>query len=109
MHLDPPRAAGHPVRKRRVQRDGLRIIAPVMPADSASLYAALLARDRRFDGRFLVGVTSTGIYCRPVCQVRTPRAANCRFFPHAAAAIVRLHFNQEIFRRLGLAKSGSLR
>lgn len=86
MHLDPPRAAGHPVRKRRVQRDGLRIIAPVMPADSASLYAALLARDRRFDGRFLVGVTSTGIYCRPVCQVRTPRAANCRFFPHAAAA-----------------------
>lgn len=57
-----------------------------MPADPASLYAALVARDRRFDGRFLVGVTSTGIYCRPVCKVRTPHAANCRFFPHAAAA-----------------------
>ncbi|CAG0972260.1 putative bifunctional transcriptional activator/DNA repair enzyme AlkA [Burkholderiales bacterium] len=51
-----------------------------------NLYAALLARDARFDGRFFVGVTSTGIYCRPVCRVRAPRRANCRFFGHAAAA-----------------------
>lgn len=57
-----------------------------MSTDPASLYAAFVAHDRRFDGRFLVGVTSTGIYCRPVCKVRTPRATNCRFFPHAAAA-----------------------
>ncbi|MEX8517673.1 MAG: AlkA N-terminal domain-containing protein [Leptothrix sp. (in: b-proteobacteria)] len=52
----------------------------------AARYAALLAHDRRFDGRFFVGVTSTGIYCRPVCSVRTPKAENCRFFAHAAAA-----------------------
>ena len=52
----------------------------------AACYAALVARDRRFDGRFFVGVTSTGIYCRPVCGVRTPKAANCRFFDNAAAA-----------------------
>lgn len=54
--------------------------------DPATLYAAFVARDRRFDGHFLVGVTSTGIYCRPVCSVRTPKAAHCRFFAHAAAA-----------------------
>ncbi|HLA36611.1 MAG TPA: AlkA N-terminal domain-containing protein [Rhodocyclaceae bacterium] len=57
-----------------------------MTTDATTLYAALLARDRRFDGRFYVGVSSTGIYCRPICRVRTPLAANCRFFAHAAAA-----------------------
>ena len=49
-------------------------------------YLALKARDARFDGRFFTGVTSTGIYCRPVCGVRTPRRENCRFFNHAAKA-----------------------
>jgi AraC family transcriptional regulator, regulatory protein of adaptative response / DNA-3-methyladenine glycosylase II len=47
------------------------------------LYKALAARDPRFDGVFFVGVTSTGIYCRPICPVRTPKAANCRFFATA--------------------------
>lgn len=56
------------------------------PEAHAAHYAALVARDARFDGRFFVGVTSTGIYCRPVCRVRTPKAANCLFFDHAAAA-----------------------
>src|SRR6476469_7214544 len=49
-------------------------------------YRALQTRDRRFDGRLFVGVTSTGIYCRPICPARTPRRENCRFFPTAAAA-----------------------
>jgi len=44
------------------------------------LYNALTARDPRFDGVFFVGVTSTGVYCRPICPVKTPKAANCRFF-----------------------------
>lgn len=57
-----------------------------MKLDLASCHQALQARDARFDGRFYVGVSSTGIYCRPVCPARTPRAANCDFFPHAAAA-----------------------
>jgi AraC family transcriptional regulator of adaptative response / DNA-3-methyladenine glycosylase II len=57
-----------------------------MTSDPAALYAALVARDARFDGVFYVGVTSTGIYCRPVCPARTPRAANCRFFESAEAA-----------------------
>jgi AraC family transcriptional regulator, regulatory protein of adaptative response / DNA-3-methyladenine glycosylase II len=58
----------------------------VLTTHPTALYAALIARDRRFDGRFLVGVTSTGIYCRPICSVRTPKPAHCRFFAHAAAA-----------------------
>ncbi|MBP6404982.1 MAG: helix-turn-helix domain-containing protein [Proteobacteria bacterium] len=62
-----------------------------MPADTTHLqpdacYLALKARDARFDGSFFTGVTSTGIYCRPVCKVRTPRRENCRFFGHAAQA-----------------------
>ncbi|MFA5629362.1 MAG: AlkA N-terminal domain-containing protein [Dehalococcoidales bacterium] len=49
-------------------------------------YSMLGNRDPRFDGRFFVGVTSTGIYCRPVCRVKTPQKENCRFFRSAAAA-----------------------
>src|SRR3954447_22800404 len=51
-----------------------------MTQDHRRLYNALIARDSRFDGVFFVGVTSTGIYCRPICRVKTPRAANCRFY-----------------------------
>jgi AraC family transcriptional regulator of adaptative response / DNA-3-methyladenine glycosylase II len=51
-----------------------------MDLDHHRLYKALAARDSRFDGVFFVGVTSTDIYCRPICPVRTPKAANCRFF-----------------------------
>lgn len=54
--------------------------------DPAACWTALRARDARFDGRFFVGVTSTRVYCRPVCPARTPRRENCRFFPTAAGA-----------------------
>lgn len=47
---------------------------------------ARLSRDPRFDGLFFVAVTSTGIYCRPVCPVRSPKPKNIRYFPTAAAA-----------------------
>ena len=57
-----------------------------MTHDTAALYSAFAARDPRFDGVFYVGVTSTGIYCRPVCTAKTPKAANCRFFSSAEAA-----------------------
>ncbi|MBX7146998.1 MAG: helix-turn-helix domain-containing protein [Alphaproteobacteria bacterium] len=49
-------------------------------------YQALRSRDIRFDGLFFVGVTTTGIYCRPICTARTPKKQHCRFFSHAAAA-----------------------
>ena len=55
-----------------------------MEPDAA--YLALCARDARFDGRLFVGVTSTGVYCRPVCRVRTPRRENCCFFDTRAQA-----------------------
>jgi len=49
-------------------------------------YHAILSRDRRFDGVFFVGVSSTGIYCRTVCTVKAPKSENCQFFQSAAAA-----------------------
>ena len=49
-------------------------------------YRALQSRDARFDGLLFVGITSTGIYCRPVCPARTAKVENCRFFGSAAAA-----------------------
>lgn len=57
-----------------------------MNLDADAAYLALKARDARFDGRLFVGVTSTGIYCRPICRVRTPRRENCRFFETPAQA-----------------------
>jgi AraC family transcriptional regulator of adaptative response / DNA-3-methyladenine glycosylase II len=56
------------------------------PLDARAAYAALLARDARFDGRLFVGVSTTGIYCRPVCTAKTPRADRCTFHASAAAA-----------------------
>jgi AraC family transcriptional regulator of adaptative response / DNA-3-methyladenine glycosylase II len=57
-----------------------------MTLDAATCYRALRARDTRFDGRFFVAVSSTRIYCRPVCTVKPPKRENCRFYPSAAAA-----------------------
>jgi len=57
-----------------------------MDLDRRRLYRALSARDRRFDGIFFVGVTSTDVYCRPICPARTPREGNCRFFASAQEA-----------------------
>jgi AraC family transcriptional regulator of adaptative response / DNA-3-methyladenine glycosylase II len=44
------------------------------------------SRDARFDGRFFIAVTTTGIYCRPICPARSPKNENVRYFPTAAAA-----------------------
>jgi AraC family transcriptional regulator, regulatory protein of adaptative response / DNA-3-methyladenine glycosylase II len=54
--------------------------------DPAAAYDALKSHDPRFDGVFFVGVTSTGIYCRPVCPAKTPHRKNCRYFERAEAA-----------------------
>ena len=51
-----------------------------------SLYAAFKAKDTRFDGRFFVGISSTGIYCRPVCRAKQAKKENCTFFSSAAEA-----------------------
>ena len=54
--------------------------------DADGMYSAMLSRDRRFEGHFVVGVISTGIYCRPGCPAPTPQRRNVRFFHSAAAA-----------------------
>ena len=47
---------------------------------------ARLSRDARFDGRFFVGVRTTGIYCRPICPANAPNSENVSFYRTAAAA-----------------------
>ena len=49
-------------------------------------WAAVERRDRSFDGRFVTGVISTGIYCRPSCAARHPARKNVRFFANGAEA-----------------------
>jgi AraC family transcriptional regulator, regulatory protein of adaptative response / DNA-3-methyladenine glycosylase II len=57
-----------------------------MELDSNACYRAARARDRRFDGRFYVAITSTRIYCRPICTARPALRKNMRFYSNAAAA-----------------------
>jgi AraC family transcriptional regulator of adaptative response / DNA-3-methyladenine glycosylase II len=65
----------------------MRSIPPNSPGlDGDACYLAVKAHDARFDGSFFTAVTSTGIYCRPVCRVKVPKRENCRFYRHAAQA-----------------------
>jgi AraC family transcriptional regulator of adaptative response / DNA-3-methyladenine glycosylase II len=57
-----------------------------MELDRTTCRRARLARDARFDGRFFVGVKTTGIFCRPICPAVPPRERNVEYFPTAAAA-----------------------
>ena len=57
-----------------------------MELDRAVCDRARRSRDARFDGRFFIGVTSTKIYCRPICPARSPKDENIRYYPTAAAA-----------------------
>lgn len=54
--------------------------------DDETRYEAVSSRDARFDGEFFFAVVTTGIYCRPSCPAVTPKRANVRFYPSAAAA-----------------------
>ncbi|HEX2163749.1 MAG TPA: Ada metal-binding domain-containing protein [Thermoanaerobaculia bacterium] len=57
-----------------------------MGLSTERMYELSWRRDRSADGRFLLGVTTTGIYCRPSCPAKRPRRENVRFFLSAAAA-----------------------
>ncbi|WP_050897195.1 AlkA N-terminal domain-containing protein [Patulibacter medicamentivorans] len=61
-------------------------VATIDDQDFEQRYAAVHSRDRRFDGRFVTAVSTTGIYCRPSCPAVTPRRVNVSFYPTAAAA-----------------------
>ena len=58
---------------------------PTLPAPPVCEQARL-SRDARFDGLFFTAVSSTGIYCRPVCPAPTPKRENVRYYANAAAA-----------------------
>src|ERR1700744_1482555 len=60
------------------------ILTPTL--DQKTCERARLSRDARFDGLFFIAVSSTGIYCRPVCPAPTAKRENVRFFAAAAAA-----------------------
>lgn len=60
--------------------------AEINDAFADQYYEILKSRDARFDGMFFVAVSTTGIYCRPVCRARTPMAKRCRFYRHAVNA-----------------------
>ncbi|TCP56272.1 DNA-3-methyladenine glycosylase II [Tamaricihabitans halophyticus] len=57
-----------------------------MLVDEEQAYRAVLAKDARFDGHFILAVRTTGIYCRPSCPAITPKRRNVAFYPTSAAA-----------------------
>jgi AraC family transcriptional regulator, regulatory protein of adaptative response / DNA-3-methyladenine glycosylase II len=61
-------------------------MAEISGLDVLALDRARISRDPRFDGKFFIAVTSTGIYCRPICPVRSPKRVHIRYYPTAAAA-----------------------
>lgn len=68
--------------QRAAARDEAALADPVF----AERYRAMRARDARFDGQFITGVHSTGIYCRPSCPAVSPKPSNVTFYLTAAAA-----------------------
>ncbi len=62
-------------------------MAPTTLPDIETMYEAFVTRDTRFDGVFYIGVTSTGIFCRPTCRARKPRRENVVFFGSASEAL----------------------
>lgn len=61
-------------------------IKNVVKLDPLILYRAVESRDRRFEGRFVIGVVTTGVYCRPGCPARIPKRENVRFYACGPAA-----------------------
>lgn len=67
-------------------KDAAQGMMPRMELTPELCERARQARDARFDGRFYIGVVTTGVFCRPTCPVQPPKAENVRFFPAAASA-----------------------
>jgi AraC family transcriptional regulator of adaptative response/methylated-DNA-[protein]-cysteine methyltransferase len=78
-----------------------------MPSKEDLYYAAVTARDPRFDGTFFVAVRTTGVFCRPSCPARSPRRGNCEFFEDAQQALLASYVPCKRCRPLGLLHSAS--
>ena len=63
------------------------LLTPSYPVSDAECYAVFSQRDLRYDGSLFLGVSSTGIFCRPGCPARLPKFENCSFYETAAAAL----------------------
>lgn len=70
----------------RAMETAINDAGPIGELDPHAAWAAVLRRDRAFDGRFVTGVLTTGIYCRPSCAARHPKRENVRFFASGAEA-----------------------
>lgn len=70
-----------------LQHPGTRTVNPGLLLDFDACYRAISGRESRWDGRIYLGVSSTGIYCRPSCPARKPLPENCHFFASAAACV----------------------
>lgn len=83
----------HPPTPHNVERSTTPTTTPAEPPRSeprltpARMYRALLDRDPAFDGRFIVAVKTTSIFCRPTCTARKPLPENVEFFPSTQAAL----------------------
>ncbi len=77
----------------------------VLP-DQETMYQALLNKDSNFEGIFITGVKTTGIFCRPTCTARKPKSENVEFFPTARDALLNGYRPCKICTPLG--KQGTL-
>src|SRR5262245_43538464 len=66
--------------------DAMLQVTPEVPVDDDARWRIVMAKDRRFDGMFVTGVHSTGIYCRPSCPARLPKRENGSFYATPAEA-----------------------
>jgi len=84
-----PRKArlGFGSKRRDAPEPGRRYTRPMTPPiDTNAAWEAFARRDRAFDGRFVVAVSTTGIYCKPSCPARRPARAHVTFHADGAAA-----------------------
>ena len=68
-------------------RGFMDLLTPAYPASNADCYAVFAQKDLRFDGSLFLGVSTTGIFCRPGCPARLPKFENCSFHETAAGAM----------------------
>jgi len=63
------------------------LLTPAQLTSDTDCYAVFAGKDMRYDGHLFLGVSTTGIFCRPGCPARLPKIENCRFFSFAADAV----------------------
>ncbi len=60
----------------------------IKPETKKKYYKALIDKNPEYEGVFFVGVTTTGVFCRPTCPARKPKFENCEFYETAEQALL---------------------